>query len=118
MKYAIQFLIILAFCFAGELLGKLIPLPIPANIYGIVLLFIALETKLIKVSDLKETSSFLIATMPIMFLPPAVGLLESWDTIKGSILEIGVITVATTLIVMAAAGWTTQAVIRKGHKTH
>lgn len=117
MKYAVQFLIIIAFCLAGELLGKLIPLPIPASIYGIILLFLALEFKLVKVSDIKETSSFLIATMPIMFLPPAVGLVTAWDSVKDSLLEFGAITVISTFVVMAAAGWATQLVIREGGRT-
>lgn len=43
MKFVIQFLIIIGFSFAGEFLHYVIPLPIPASIYGIVLLFIALE---------------------------------------------------------------------------
>ena len=117
MKYVVQFLIIIAFCLVGELLGHLIPLPIPASIYGIILLFLALEFKLVKVSDIKETSAFLIATMPIMFLPPAVGLVNAWDSVRDSILEFGTITFISTFVVMAAAGWATQLVIRKGRKT-
>jgi len=74
MKFLIQFLIIIAFSFAGELLHFLLPLPIPASIYGIILLFGALELKWIKVKDIRETSSFLIAVMPVMFIPAAVGL--------------------------------------------
>ena len=53
MKYVLQFLIIMVFAFIGELLNFLIPLPIPASIYGIVLLFLALELKIVKVSDIK-----------------------------------------------------------------
>ena len=71
MKFLIQFLIIIAFSFAGELLHFLLPLSIPASIYGIILLFLALETKLIKVKHIRETSSFLIAIMPVMFIPAA-----------------------------------------------
>ena len=77
MKYLKQFLIIIAFSFLGELLHYLLPLPIPASIYGIILLFTALELKWIKVKDIFETSSFLIAIMPVMFIPAAVGLVDS-----------------------------------------
>ncbi|MBS7317492.1 MAG: CidA/LrgA family protein [Bacteroidales bacterium] len=71
MKYIFQFLVIMVFAFIGEVLHHFIPLPVPASIYGIVLLFLALELRIVKVSDVKETSSFLIAVMPLMFLPPA-----------------------------------------------
>ena len=87
MKYVIQFLIIAAFAFIGELLHWFIPLPIPASIYGIVLLFIALELKWVKVSDIREVSSFLIAVMPIMFIPAAAGLMESWGAVQSSVWE-------------------------------
>jgi len=116
MKYVIQFLIIAAFSFVGEVLHWLIPLPIPASIYGIVLLFLALELKWVKVSAIQDVSSFLIAVMPIMFLPPAVGLISSWGIVKDSLLEYAAVTILTTFIVMGVAGWVTQIVIRRSKK--
>ena len=114
MKFVLQFLIIKVFAFVGELLHYFIPLPIPASIYGIVLLFLALELKVVKVSDIEQTSSFLIAIMPLMFLPPAVGVIESWDLIQGAWLPYVVVTVVSTVVVMAVSGRVTQRIIRKG----
>lgn len=116
MKFLVQFLIIIAFSFAGELLHFCLPLPIPASIYGIVLLFLALELKLIKVRDIRETSSFLIAIMPVMFIPAAVGLMDSWHAIAGMWLKYIIVTVVSTFVVMAVAGWLTQAIIRRDKK--
>lgn len=116
MKFLIQFLIIIAFSFAGELLHYLLPLPIPASIYGIVLLFAALELKLVKVKHIRETSGFLIAIMPVMFIPAAVGLMDSWHAIAGMWLKYIIVTVVSTFVVMAVAGWLTQAIIRHGKK--
>ena len=42
MKYIRQFGIILLITFIGEIMHELIPIPVPAGIYGIVLLFTAL----------------------------------------------------------------------------
>lgn len=117
MKFLIQFLIIIAFSFAGELLHFCLPLPIPASIYGIVLLFLALELKVVKVRDIRETSSFLIAIMPVMFIPAAVGLMDSWHAIAGMWLKYIIVTVVSTFVVMAVAGWLTQSIIRHGKKT-
>lgn len=116
MKYVIQFLIIAAFAFVGELLHWFIPLPIPASIYGIVLLFIALELKWVKVSDIREVSSFLIAVMPIMFIPAAAGLMESWGAVKSSVWEYTLITIVSTFVVIGVSGAVTQFVIRRGKK--
>lgn len=116
MKYLIQFLIIIVFSFLGELLHFCLPLPIPASIYGIILLFVALELKWVKVKNIRETSGFLIAVMPVMFIPAAVGLIDSWQSIGDSWLQYIVVTVVSTFIVMGASGWMTQFVIRKGKK--
>ena len=116
MKYIFQFLIIMVFAFIGELLNFLIPLPIPASIYGIVLLFIALELKWVKVSDIREVSSFLIAVMPIMFIPAAAGLMESWGAVKSSVWEYALITIVSTFVVMGVSGAVTQFVIWRGKK--
>ena len=110
MKYVRQLLIILFVSFLGELLKYIIPLSIPASIYGMVLLFLALELKILKVSDIKETSNFLIEIMPLMFVPAGVGLLQSiW-------IQVVVITLISTVIVMGVSGSITQFVIRKGKK--
>lgn len=115
-KYVVQFMIIVAFSFVGEVLHWAIPLPIPASIYGIILLFAALELKWIKVDDIKEVSNFLITVMPIMFLPPAVGLMSSWGVVKDSLFQYLIVIVVSTFVVMAVAGWATQLIIRKSNK--
>ena len=116
MKYVRQFMIILLLSFLGELLKYMIPLSIPASIYGMILLFLALELKILKVSDIKETSNFLIEIMPLMFVPAGVGLLDSWDTLKPIWIQVVVITLISTVIVMAVSGSLTQWIIRKEKK--
>lgn len=116
MKLIKQFIYIIAFTFIGELLHFLIPLPIPASIYGIVLLFIALMKKWVKVSDIRETSTFLIAIMPVMFIPAAVGLIDSWQDVQSNFLKFTIVTVVSTFVVMGVAGYITQLTIRKSKK--
>ena len=112
MRYVLQLLIIIAFSFAGEVLHEFIPLPFPASIYGIILLFVCLELKIIKVKHIREAATTLIAAMPVMFVPPAVGRMNTWDAIRDSWPKYLAITGLSTLVVMAAAGWATQLVIR------
>ena len=111
MKYVRQLLIILFVSFLGELLKSIIPLSIPASI-----LFLALELKILKVSDIKETSNFLIEIMPLMFVPAGVGLLDSWGALQPIWIQVVVITLISTVIVMGVSGSITQFVIRKGKK--
>lgn len=67
-------------------------------------------------ADIRETSIFLIEIMPIMFIPAAVGLMDSWEIIKPSLLSYGVITVVTTVAVMAVSGKAVQFIMHRREK--
>ena len=116
MKYVKQFLIILAISLIGELLKYVLPLPIPASIYGMVILFICLKTGLVKLEDVKDAGKFLIEIMPVMFIPAGVGLMTSWETLRAIIVPVSVITVITIITVMIATGWVSQVMIRRAKK--
>ena len=91
-------------------------LPIPASIYGIILLFLCLKLRIISHESVHETGKFLIEIMPLMFIPAAVGLLETWDVIAPAWLEYVAVTVLSTWIVMIISGKITQSVIRHRKK--
>lgn len=114
MKYIRQFLIILAVSFLGEVLRVLIPLPIPSGIYGLILLFAALLCGIIKLEQVKGTADFLIEIMPIMFIPAAVGLLDTWYILEPVWEKVVIITLVSTVLVMGVSGLTTQCIMHKG----
>lgn len=114
MRFMKQFGVILAITFFGEVLRYVIPLPIPASIYGLVLMLLALKSGVVKLDQVKETGDFLIEIMPMMFIPAAVGLLVSWDSLKEIWLPVVVITLLTTIIVIAVSGLVTQWIGRFG----
>ncbi|MDD6659981.1 MAG: CidA/LrgA family protein [Eubacteriales bacterium] len=116
MKYIKQFLIILLISFIGEGLNYLIPAPIPASIYGMVILFVCLCTKIIKLDDVKDTGLFLIEIMPLMFIPAGVGLMKSWGVLKSLLIPVLVITVVSLVAVMGISGRVSQSII-KGKKS-
>ena len=92
-------------------MNRLIPLPVPASIYGMIILFTALCTGIMKLSAVRETGKFLIYIMPMMFIPATVGLLESWSTMQEFLTAIIVISLISTVIVMAVTGRITQWII-------
>lgn len=116
MKYLKQFLVILVIAFIGEVLKYIIPLPIPASIYGLIILFMGLLTGLIKIEQVREAGKFLIEIMPVMFIPAAVGLLESWGVLQPMFLPVIIITLVSTVVVMAATGISSQFIIRHSQK--
>ena len=112
MKLLKQFTVIMLLSFLGEVLHALIPFPIPASIYGIMLLFFLLERKVLQVDDIREVSDFLIFIMPLLFIPSAVGLIDVWDELRASLTAYVTIIIAVTLIVMVATGRITQWFLR------
>ena len=113
MKYIRQFGIILGVTCAGEACRYLIPLPVPAGIYGLVILLALLAFKVIRLEQVKEAGTFLIEIMPVMFIPAAAGLVTSWEQIRGILLPLCVIVPFTTGFVMFAAGKVTDYMIEK-----
>lgn len=116
MKYIGQILLIIVISFLGEILHEIIPLPCPASIYGMAILFFGLLSGIIKRESVEETGTFLLDVMPIMFIPAGVGLLTTWGALRSVLLPISIITVLGTVIVMAVSGRVTQAVIRQNRK--
>ena len=108
MKYIKQALIILSFTLAGELLARAIPLPVPAAIYGFILLFIALCAGVLKPVSIDKTADFLISLLPLLFVAPAVGILEYLDILAPQILSFVTIVAASTFLTFAVAGLVTQ----------
>jgi len=113
MKYVWQFLRIMAVCLAAEAIKALLPLPVPSSVWGLALMLLALKTGLIRLEQIKETALFLIAVMPLMFVPAAAGVMDMFDEIRQMLLPILIALVPVTVLVMAAAGKVTQAFARK-----
>ena len=114
MKYLSQFLIIMGFTLMGEALQRLIPVAIPASVYGLALLFLALCLKLVKVEQVKDVGGFLTSILPVLFVSPTVGILEHWSLIRPQLLAIALLLVASTVLTFAISGWLTQLLSRKG----
>lgn len=108
MKLLKQFMIILSVALTGEMFSALIPLPIPASIYGVILMLALLISGLLNVEQVKTVSSFLIEIMPVMFVPAAAGLMQSYHLLAPSIAAYAVITIVSTIAVMAVSGRVTQ----------
>ena len=113
MKFLRQFMIILLLSFLGEVLKMFIPLPIPASVYGLVLMLLCLVTGILKTSQVKEAAFFLIEIMPVMFIPAAAGLIDSWKVLQPLLLPILVITVVITMFVMVVTGKVAQMIAQK-----
>ena len=106
----------MAVSFVGEILHAVLPLPIPASIYGLVLMLALLMTGALKLDTVEDAGKFMIEIMPVMFIPAGVGLMSSWGTLKPVLVPVSVITVVVIITVMLASGWVSQLIIRRDKK--
>mgnify|MGYP002538373872 CR=1 FL=1 len=113
MKYFKQFGVILTVSFLGEVLHAVLPLPVPASIYGLVLMLIALMTGIIPLAKVRDAGNFLIEIMPLMFIPAGVGLITSWSQLQSFLVPLLVITVVSTFVVMIVTGKVTDFLISR-----
>lgn len=98
----------------GEALQRLIPLPIPASVYGLVLLFGALCLKIVKPAQVKDAGSFLVGIMPVLFVAPAVGIMDHWALIRPRLLPIALLIFATTALTFGISGRIARFFLKKG----
>ena len=109
MKYLYQAGIIFLFTFLGEALATFIPFPIPAAIWGLLLLFLALCVKLVRVEQIKECSGFLAALLPVLFVAPTVNLMEQAKALPAVI----AILLISTFLTFLVSGRVTQGLLIK-----
>lgn len=116
MNYMFRFFVIALISLLGELLNYLIPLPIPASIYGFVIMFVLLLFKVVKVDFVKPVSDFLLNIMPLTFFGPAVAIMTMFSELKVMLLPILMAGTISTAIVMIATGWVSQKMLDKKDK--
>ena len=111
MRYLRQFLWIIGFTLVGEALHALLPLPVPAAVWGLVLLFIALESGKLKLSSVEDCGQFMLGIMPVLFIAPAVGLMDSWPVLASVWPAVLAIIVLSTVVVFGVSGVVTQGIM-------
>lgn len=116
MKYIFQFMIIALFTFLGELLNHFIPLPIPAAVYGLVLLFLALWSGIIKLWQVEDMGNIMISVMAVLFVSPAVNLMDCWSLIQPHLVSLFIMLVVTTILTFGAAAKITEFILKRKEK--
>ena len=116
MKYLSQFLTILGFTFLGEALQRVVPLTIPASVWGLALLFTALCLGLVKVEQVKETGGFLSSLLPLLFVAPTVGIVEHWALVRDQLLPIVLLLLGSTVLTFGISGGVVQWLTKKEDK--
>ena len=113
MNYLKQFAVILGVCLLGEGLRWLMPLPIPASIYGLAVMLLLLVSRLVKLEQVENAADFLIQIMTPMFIPAAVGLMDQFQSLRAILLPFLVINLVGLVVTCAVTGRVTQFFLRR-----
>ena len=108
----------MGFTFVGEALQRLLPLPIPASVYGLVLLFTALCSGFLKLEQVKDVGLFLTSILPILFVAPTVNILEYWDLIAPRLIPIALLILGSTVLTFGISGTVTRLISKKEDNGH
>lgn len=116
MKYLKQAVIIAAVTAAAEGIKYVVPLPVPASIYGLILLFGLLKGGVLRLEEVEDVGGLLLELMPLLLVPASVSFLTVLDTIQGMLLPVLIMGLAGTTVVMIVTGTVSQGIIRRGGK--
>ena len=104
MKLIFEFARIAAFCFAGEVCHLVLPLPIPASVYGLMLLLAALRFGVVKLEQVRTAALFLTGIFPLLFVPAAAGVMDLWADLQAMLVPVLLALIPITILVMTVSG--------------
>ena len=111
MRLLLQLALILAVCFIGDFLHRVCGIPLPGNILAMLILFLLLCTKLVKVDQIAERSDFFLKRLPFFFLPPTIGILAVYGVLKGNLILFFLLSVLATIVTLAVSGKVTDIMV-------
>ena len=113
MKLFREAIIIFGIYLLGVLITDITGVPIPGNVIGMVILFVVLYLKVIKVEQISTISNFFLEHLAFFFIPAGVGLISSFSVIKNIWLQLLIVCFVTTAITMICTGLVVQKIANK-----
>jgi lrgA family protein len=106
-----EFMLIFTINYVGILLSKILHLPLPGTIASLLLLFLMLQFKVLKLEKIENAGNFLLLNMTIFFMPPTVKIIDSYELLEKDLFKIIVIIIVSTFLTMGITGKVVQLMI-------
>nr|WP_223067361.1 CidA/LrgA family holin-like protein [Paenibacillus caui] len=114
----VQVAILFFVSIAMNKISELLHLRIPGSILGIVLIFILLQTKVIKLEWIERGANWLLAELLLFFIPSAVGVMQYIPLLESEGLQILLVVVLSTVVVMLSSGMVAARIAKRKEKKH
>ena len=112
MKIIRQIGIIFTVCWLSILVEKVLPFAFPASVIGMILLSICLLTGVLKIEHIQEKADFLLENMAFFFVPAGVSIINYFDVLESTWIQLVVICVISTVVTFAVTAWSVKLTIR------
>lgn len=117
IRIIVQIAILYTYYYAGVIIVDFLNVPFPGSIVGLLLLFLSLHFKWIKVEFIRDGAGFLIGVLTLFFIPTTVGVIEYpqlW-TVEGLLVLLAVS--VSTIVVIFVTGKVSLAIELKEKQT-
>ena len=108
MKIIRQIGIIFTVCWLSQVIAEFLPFDFPASVIGMIFLFICLVTGLLKIEHIQEKSDFLLGNMAFFFVPAGVSIMNYFDSLKSSAVQLLIICIVSTVITFAVTAYSVK----------
>ncbi|MCD4714127.1 MAG: CidA/LrgA family protein [Clostridiales bacterium] len=114
MKLIIQFGILIGFWLVGELLSSILEsiIAIPGSILGMVLLFVALTSGVLKEKQIKDIGDFLLTNIAFFFVPASVAILALDGIGSEHVTPLVIVALVSTFVTMVVTMLVTHVLTR------
>lgn len=112
MKIIKQVGIIFTVCWLSQLIANVLPFTFPASVIGMLFLFICLLTGLLKIEHIQEKSDFLLENMAFFFVPAGVSIMNYFEILKSSVVQLVIVCMVSTVITFAVTVYSVKWTMR------
>lgn len=116
IKGILQVAALMAFSMVMNQLASWLHIPVPGSILGILVIFILLETHIIRIEWIDIGAKWLLAELLLFFVPAAVGVMKYIPMLQSDGLRIAIVVLISTFIVMASTGLMATIISKKKEK--
>lgn len=107
-----QSVVIGAIILISKVIELLVPFTMPSSVIGLVLLFVALCLKIVKLEQVEKVGDALVDNIGLFFVPAGISVINSFELLKANfVLDILLIFISTVLLLLGT-GWVTQLLLK------
>ncbi len=109
----LQIVLISCFAMIGDWISLTFHLPLPGNIIGLILLYLALKSRLLQIEHVERGGKLLLLVMPLFFVPALSGIMDYTDFMRQSGLQVLVILVISSLLTLTGSAYIVDRLARR-----